>query len=290
MSRKLFAVAFVAALLAASAAAYTAMRGRRSSPNATTTAAAADSPVRDAAANDRNGARMPVVVELFTSEGCSSCPPADALLARMDETQPVDGAEVIALAQHVDYWNSLGWSDPFSSHESSERQGEYARTFDHDGVYTPQMIVDGRDEFAGNDRDKAFDAIARAARAPKAVVTLAFKGAPATDGEGTLNLSVRVENAPKAAEGDGTDVLLAVTESNLSSDVSRGENSGLKLRHVGVVRRLTKIGELGAGAFSTETAVAAERGWRRENLRAVVFLQERASRRVVGAASIRLPS
>src|ERR1051325_656657 len=161
MTRKLLVVAFVAALAAASAAAFTIMRGqRRSKSDAPTRAASA--PAGEAGGARSNRPRVPVVVELFTSEGCSSCPPADALLARMDETQPVEGAEVVALAQHVDYWNSLGWSDPYSSHELSERQDEYARAFGHSGVYTPQMVVDGRDEFAGGDSDKAFETIERA--------------------------------------------------------------------------------------------------------------------------------
>src|SRR3954463_5560674 len=170
MTRKLFVVAFVAALAAASAAAFTVMRSqrdRKSDAQASTAVALAG----DAGTDSRAArVRVPVVVELFTSEGCSSCPPADALLARLDETQPVEGAEVIALAQHVDYWNQLGWSDPFSSHELSERQGEYARAFGRDGVYTPQMVVDGRAEFPGGNSGRAFDAIAEAAREQKAEV------------------------------------------------------------------------------------------------------------------------
>jgi hypothetical protein len=207
----------------------------------------------------------------------------------MDETQPVEGAEVVALAQHVDYWNYLGWSDPFSSHEFSERQGAYSRAFGKDGVYTPQMVIDGRAEFPGGDSDHAFDAIAKAAREPKAEVLLSRAGAQTkADAGEPVRLGVRVEKLPKLSDGDAADVLLAITEGKLSSDVARGENTGRKLTHVGVVRRLTKLGELGAGAFSMETSVAVEKGWRRENLRAVVFLQERASMRVVGASSIKL--
>jgi hypothetical protein len=283
MTRKLFVVAFLAVLAVATAVALAAIRAQRNKKTDAHASTARASETNSGAAR----ARVPVVVELFTSEGCSSCPPADALLARMDETQPVEGAEVIALAQHVDYWNYLGWSDPFSSHELSERQGAYAQAFGRDGVYTPQMVVDGRAEFAGGNGDKAFDEIARAAREPKAEVLLTRADAQAK-ADAPVRLSLRVEKLPKLSDGDAAEVLLAITEGGLASDVSRGENTGRKLKHVGVVRSLTKLGEIGAGAFSTETSVTPDKAWRRENLRAVVFIQERASRRVVGASSVKL--
>src|SRR5437868_4621512 len=281
--RKWFALALVGTVLAAVAVA--ALRGR----NSRGTDAAKEIKASGAVPASNGGVRAPVVVELFTSEGCSSCPPADELLAQLNDEQPVAGAEVIALAQHVDYWNQLGWADPFSAHEFSERQGEYAAHFGGEGVYTPQMVVDGGAEFPGGNGGKAFDAIARAAREPKAEVSLARAGAQADAGD-ALRLSVRVARLPKLADGDTADVLLAVTESGLSSDVERGENAGRRLTHAGVVRRLTKIGDLSAGAapFAVEPLVTLEKGWRRENLRAVVLLQEHTSRRVVGAAAFKL--
>lgn len=280
--RKLSAIVFGVAALAVLTVAVVTLGGRGSRETEVVQKEAAESNAAPAAT------RRAVVVELFTSEGCSSCPPADALLARLDKTQPVEGAEIIPLALHVDYWNQLGWADPFSSHQFSERQGEYAAAFGQDGVYTPQMVVDGVREFNGSNSSLAQEAIGKAALAPKGEVQLART--PLTS-EGFVRISAQIKNYPKPTDGETVNVFLALTESGLASDVARGENSGRKLTHVGVVRSLKALGGLPAApgtSFGADIDVPIEQGWRRENLRAVVFAQERGTRRVLAAGSLKL--
>jgi hypothetical protein len=220
--------------------------------------------------------RTPVLVELFTSEGCSSCPPADELLANLAKSQPVAGALVIPLSEHVDYWNHLGWSDPYSSRLFSERQNMYAAAFRNSGVYTPQAVVDGGVELVGSDQDKLQSAIASAARAPKLHVVVARGGAASS-------LRVRVEPSPSAPKGQGAQVVLAIVESGLQSQVSKGENSGRRLSHTAVVRKLEVVGVVQDGVFEKEIAVKLDPSWKVENLSAVAFVQERPSGKVLGA-------
>lgn len=233
-----------------------------------------------APAEDR---RVPVIVELFSSEGCSSCPPADLLLARLERTQPVAGARVIALEEHVDYWNYLGWTDPFSSPQYRARQNDYAHKFFTENIYTPQMIVNGQAEFVGNDGNRAYQEIERAARAQTALVELK---AVANSGDPELvDLSVQVANA-KIGKPRDANVYLAVTESDLATNVLRGENSGRQLRHAPVVRSFGIIGKIdprGANTGQITNTLRLPREWKRENLRAVVFVQERDSYRITGA-------
>src|SRR5215831_10819641 len=118
-------------------------------------------------------ARTPVLVELFTSEGCSSCPPADRFLEKLDH-QPIAGAEMIVLSEHVDYWNHIGWKDPYSAHLYSERQSVYGNRFGLDSVYTPQMVVDGSSEFVGSNPALADRAFAKALGVPKISVHLSL--------------------------------------------------------------------------------------------------------------------
>ncbi len=119
-------------------------------------------------------ARVPVLLELFTSEGCSSCPPADRLLGKFDREQSIAGADLVVLSEHVDYWNQLGWADPFSSPLYSQRQHEYAGRLKGD-VYTPELVVDGMKGMVGSDEREAVEAIREALRAPKASIAVAAR-------------------------------------------------------------------------------------------------------------------
>jgi hypothetical protein len=228
---------------------------------------------------------VPVLVELFTSEGCSSCPPADELLMRLEKEQPVAGARIIALSEHVDYWNRLGWTDPYSSHAFSERQSRYATALSTEGAYTPQMIVDGKTEFVGSNQNSARAAIEKAAQRPKSEILLSTGG---TVPAGSAIVKVAVQ-APGLAAAGPVDILLAITEDGLLSNVSRGENAGRKLEHTAVTRRLITLGSAEPGrTFKAEQNVSLETSWRRDHLRAVVFAQERATRAVVAAADVSL--
>src|ERR1700722_20120515 len=116
---------------------------------------------------------VPVIVELFTSEGCSSCPAADRMLARLEQTQPVPGAQVVAIEEHVDYWNQLGWNDPFSSPQYRARQNDYAVALKANNIYTPQMVVNGQSAFVGSDMNRAYHEIGAAAQTSTTLVDLA---------------------------------------------------------------------------------------------------------------------
>ncbi len=241
---------------------------------------------KDAAlpAKPADAAPTPVLVELFTSEGCSSCPPADALLSRLGRTQPVHGADIIILEEHVDYWDRLGWKDPFSSEAATARQTDYGESFGGNEIYTPQMVVDGRAEFVGSSDTDALQAIRTASQAAKPAIQLSWEPGD--------KLAIHLDPAQNAAASkDGQQLFLVVAENMLHSDVKRGENAGRALEHNGVVRQLLPLGKIDAvpAGFSTSTVVHAANEWNPANLRAVVFVQERRSRHIVAAAALPFP-
>ncbi len=247
-------------------------------------------PPREAAAQAAEAQvdRTPVVVELFTSEGCSTCPPADALLSRLETDQPIGGAEIIGLEEHVDYWNHDGWVDSYSSPDWTLRQQEYVAKFKGKSPFTPQMIVDGQRQFVGNSARDAQDAIREAARRVKTQVSIAAETASKNDVE---RFEVRVGNIAGIADQEPADVWMAVTEDGLETAVKAGENAGRNLRHAAILRTLHKIGTVparGSPPFVLNQQVKFKSNWKRENLRIVVFVQERKSLRILGAASARV--
>jgi hypothetical protein len=159
-------------------------------------------------------------MELFTSEGCSSCPPADQLLAKLEAEQPIKNVEIIALEEHVDYWNNLGWTDPFSSDSATMRQYVYAGVIGNENAYTPQMVVDGQDEFVGSRELQAKAAIERAGSREKTDMSVTLgKHEP----DGTQAFHIKVGAIPNSPEGDTSEVWMAITETGLHSAVARGK-------------------------------------------------------------------
>lgn len=222
--------------------------------------------------------RKAVVIELFTSEGCSSCPPADALLTRLGHGKSSNGAEVIPLGFHVDYWNYLGWQDRFSSHAFSERQEKYAARF-NEGPYTPQLVVDGESQLVGSDSAGAENAIVQAAsRLQESDVELSWESP-----DKLLVVATAKENAPSAQ------VLMAITEDSLASNVAAGENGGHVLHHSAVVRDLRLLGQLSHGRLQIEVPIKSAKDWKPQDLRLVVFLQGAPVGPIIGAASIPFP-
>jgi len=222
--------------------------------------------------------RTPVLVELFTSEGCSSCPPADALLAKLDHDQPIQNAEIIVLGEHVDYWDNLGWHDRFSSHQYTERQSQYSARLGVDGVYTPQMIVDGTDQFVGNDTFHAHRSITSAAQKAKLNLSLSR---PVVDAR---KISASVSLPDTSASQSHAELYAALVDPTDTTDVRNGENGGRRLQHVGVVRNLQRIGtlkDLGAGPLNFSLNAPGDA--KLTDMRVVVFAQQSDQGNVLGA-------
>jgi hypothetical protein len=228
-------------------------------------------------------ARTPVLVELFTSEGCSSCPPADRFLQKLDG-QPIPSAEMIVLSEHVDYWNHIGWKDPYSAGFWSERQSAYAKRFGSGSVYTPQMVVDGASEFVGSNSDLADKAFRKALGVPKIPVHLSSISA---DTSNILHAHLETGTLEASFGSREAEVYVAIALNRAESQVSAGENAGHRLAHVSVVRSLTKIGTLKQGrSLAQDVQLKLEPGSDSRNLRLIAFVQEPRQGRVLGAASI----
>jgi hypothetical protein len=227
-----------------------------------------------AVAGESAPARVPVLLELFTSEGCSSCPPADRLLEKLDREQGIAGAEVIVLSEHVDYWNQLGWADPFSSPVYSERQREYASHLDGQ-TYTPELVVDGAKGFVGSDQREAESSIREAARHSKVPIRVTAERA-----DKKARVTIHVDGS---AEGT---LYLALAHDAMKSQVLRGENAGRGLSHVAVVYSIEKVGKLEHGKNSdVERMVTLRSG---PASRIVAFVAQPGSGRVVALGQTKL--
>ncbi len=233
---------------------------------------------------------VPVIVELFTSQGCSSCPPAEKLMTEFAATSPVKGVRVIPLSLHVDYWNRIGWVDPFSNPAFSDRQVMYQKTFHADNVYTPQAVVGGLRECVGSNGAELTEQIGIAGRDAKAQVSIAV--APVEDAPADRAVSLSVSTLPESARGETWDVILAITEDDLVTHVKAGENAGVEMVGTGVVRRWILAGQLGAKdePQSVSTKVTLDPAWKLEKIHVVAFVQSQKTHAIDGANSVDLAS
>lgn len=229
----------------------------------------------------------PVLVELFTSEGCSSCPPADVMIKTLDEAQPIPGAQLIVLSEHVTYWDHDGWKDPNSSSALTDRQAAYESALKEQSSYTPQIIVDGSEQVRINyPQQQMTEIFQKAAATPKIPVRIGevtvAPGSPAV-------LRAHIETDVNS-EKHGGDVYVAVALDHVESQVLKGENGGKHLIHVAVVQQLTKVGKLPKGKnFSQDVQLKLAPGTDPKNVRLVVFVQESGPGSVLGAA-VRKPA
>jgi hypothetical protein len=217
-----------------------------------------------------------VLVELFTSEGCSSCPPADNLLAALDREKGYHGIPVVVLSEHVDYWDHEGWRDPFSSPDWTQRQNNYNLRFHLDSVYTPQMVINGTQQVNGSDGPKIAHAL-ETATAQAQHISIEITGA-AWSGD-TLQATV---NVPEA-DAKGADLYAVLADDQDTSDVKRGENAGHTLTNVAVARVLRKVGKL-RGPYNGQIRISLPRGIERGKMRLIVFVQKGENGEVLGAA------
>jgi hypothetical protein len=228
--------------------------------------------------------KQPVILELFTSEGCSSCPPADSLLSKLSADQPLDGVEIIALEEHVDYWNHDGWTDPFSSPDFTSRQEEYSHVLPDGGVYTPQMVVDGRAQFVGSRTHEAHDQIRWAASHPKSRLLLTPISAPNPH---SRSFTLTLDPSSPSLDSSPLDLWIAVTEKNLHSNVTAGENSGHTLQHAPVARELRKRKSISLPLSAPiQFTVNLLKDWQPANLTVVAFLSNPHTHQIQAAGSV----
>ena len=289
-SRSISTAAWVAAALAVAVCIAANCRPSRVYAASSLASPAASAPSAAIAAHSIRPDATPVLVELFTSEGCASCPAADRLLAQLQRTQPIASADILALEEHVDYWDSLGWRDRFSSRTFSTRQDIYGERLRLDSEFTPQMVVDGTQQLVGSDIVHALPAIARAAAAPKLALTLSPLTVDAGHLAGTVSVA-RPAAARRSAGAYATSVsaagiYAAIVQPMASTHVLNGDNIGQTLQHDSVVRGLQRIGTLAAAtAAPLRFTLSLPTDTPSTTLRVVVFVQSPGQGAILGATS-----
>ena len=227
-----------------------------------------------------NQSAHPVLIELFTSEGCSSCPPADILLQSLDRDQPVPGAQLIVLSEHVTYWDQQGWKDPNSSSALTERQSSYEKSLGEKEVFTPHMIVNGIHQLRKGNSEELKDMLEKAKDDQNIAVRV---GEIKFDPANPTTLLAHIETNANLTTHNA-DVYLAVALDHVESQVLRGENGGKHLVHVAVVQQLNKVGKLPKGkSFSQDLQVKLNAGTDPGNLRVIAFIQESGPGKILGA-------
>src|SRR5262245_12848938 len=201
----------------------------------------------------------------------------------MIESQPAAGVEIVGLGEHVDYWDRCGWKDRFSSAVFTSRQRQYAARMKSDDLYTPQMVVDGHEAFIGTDVDAARRAIERAVATPHGAIRIVEVVTTSS-----VTVSVAASNLPALTPGDRADIVVAVIEDGLRTDVKAGENKGRRLTHAAVVHEMKAVAEASSPVAIAETRIPIRSEWQGSNVKIVAFVQERASRRILGTASMPL--
>lgn len=211
------------------------------------------------------------VVELFTSEGCSSCPAADRLLR---ELKAEDHSGVFLLSYHVDYWNHLGWKDPFSQAAFSNRQRQYAQRFGLDGSYTPQLIVNGEEEFVGSDEKRLRASLAKGSDAP-----VRIEASAALTDKNTLRIAYSLSSPA------GLTLNAALVQAAAKTEVKRGENGGRTLAHVNVVRELKTVEAQPTG----NVVVRLPDEGANVSFSVIVFVQQKSNGKIAGAKEVAVP-
>jgi hypothetical protein len=231
------------------------------------------------AAAQSSATQQPIVIELFTSEGCSSCPPADALLGQLGQQRTGHSVELVLLGEHVEYWDGPGWKDRFSAPVFTQRQYDYVKDLHLATAYTPQVVVDGHLQASGGNGPAINRLIAEAARTTKPFNVSLHELSPD-----------KFQVAVIGPAGPKLQVLLAITEDNLTTSVHGGENQGHTLTHTAVVRELHNLGSTSDGHFDKTISAKTKSDWKQQDLRAIVLVQDQSTGQIEGAASLLLAS